>query len=344
MFHTLRFETIPNEPRLTHVTMEAIAQAQPNIALVKYWGKREVDRNIPAVPSLSITLDSLWTRTKVAFDPKLRADDVSVNGRRDASQSSRVTALLDTCRRRAGVGLHAHVDSKTNFPIGAGLASSASGFAALAAATVGALAIEIDAVELSALARRASGSAARSVFGGFVEMPDALNGNVTAQPLLSATDWPLRVIIALTSEQPKPTGSSDGMRHSAETSDYYAAWVDSAGRDFMTARDAIMERNFATLAEVSEHSCLKMHAVMMSSNPPLVYWNGATIDCIHTIRRLRNDGIPAFFTVDAGPQVKAVCLPECADMVHAALQKVNGVRQLYTSNLGPGVRIMESMQ
>ena len=324
--------------------MEAIAQAQPNIALVKYWGKREADRNIPAVPSLSITLDSLWTRTQVAFDPKLGADDVSINGRRDASQSARVSTLLDTCRKWAGVALHAHVDSKTNFPIGAGLASSASGFAALAAATVHALEIEIDAVELSALARRASGSAARSIFGGFVEMPDTVRGAVTAQPLLPASDWPLQVIIALTSGQPKPTGSSDGMRHSAETSDYYDAWVKSAGRDFTTARDAVIKRDFTTLAEVSEHSCMKMHAVMMSSNPPLVYWNGATIDCIHTIRRLRDDGIPTFFTVDAGPQVKAVCLPECADVVRAALRKISGVTQLYTSNLGPGVRIMESMQ
>jgi diphosphomevalonate decarboxylase len=324
--------------------MEAIAQAQPNIALVKYWGKREVDRNVPAVPSLSITLDSLWTRTQVAFDPKLGADDVSINGRRDASQSARVSALLDTCRKWAGVALHAHVDSKTNFPIGAGLASSASGFAALAAAAVSALEIEIDANELSALARRASGSAARSIFGGFVEMPDTVSGAVTAQPLLAASDWPLQVIIALTSEQPKPTGSSDGMRHSAETSDYYDAWVDSAGRDFTTARDAVIKRDFATLAEVSEHSCMKMHAVMMSSNPPLIYWNGATVDCIHTIRRLRDDGIPTFFTVDAGPQVKAVCLPEYADVVRAALRKVSGVTRLYTSNLGPGVRIMESMQ
>ena len=149
---------------------QATAQAQPNIALVKYWGKRHVERNLPAVPSLSVTLDALWTHTRVVFDPALTEDQFTLNETSRPDQLARVSSCLDLLRQRAAVQWHARVESYSNFPVGAGLASSASGFAALVRAADGALGLDLPAAELSALARRGSGSAARSIFGGFVQM------------------------------------------------------------------------------------------------------------------------------------------------------------------------------
>ncbi len=258
--------------------MEATAQAQPNIALVKYWGKREPVSNLPAVGSLSITLDELWTRTRVRFDETIAADRFELNGRRDSRETSRVSACLDRLRRLAGTQRRALVSSHNNFPTGAGLASSASGFAALVAAAAQALGLELSGEEISRLARRSSGSAARSVFGGFVELPaaDSSTADVAAAPLLAESAWPLGVTIAITSTEAKAVGSGEGMQHTAETSAYYDAWVQTAAADLVEARRAVLARDFETLATVSERSCLKMHAAMMAAQPGLVYWNGAT--------------------------------------------------------------------
>lgn len=186
---------VPSGPRV------AVAQAQPNIALVKYWGKRDVALNLPVVGSLSITLDQLWTRTQVRFDPALAADRMTLNGREDAKQLKRSSACLDLLRARAGVNWRAEVVSTNNFPTGAGLASSASGFAALVLAGDAALGLGLSRAELSVLARRCSGSAARSIFGGYVEWAHGTRADgedSVARPILDAAAWPLAVAVAIT--------------------------------------------------------------------------------------------------------------------------------------------------
>ena len=204
------------------------------------------------------------------------------------------------------------VTSRNNFPTGAGLASSASGFAALVRAAEAALDLDLSPRERSVVARIGSGSAARSVFGGFVEMHagTAPDGNDSfAEPLLDAREWPLEVVIAVTAKGEKEIGSRTGMTRSAESSPYYSAWVAGQPPDLAAARAAIRARDFTALADVAEHNCLKMHAAALAARPPLVYWNGATVECLHTVRQLRAAGVPAFFTIDAGPQLKAVCQP-----------------------------------
>lgn len=320
--------------------MQAAARARSNIALVKYWGKKDPALNTPAVGSISITLDALWTDTSVEFSPVLGADRLTLSGRERADQLARVSACLDVVRARAGTDLRADVVTKNNFPTSAGLASSASGFAALVSAAARALELEIDARELSILARRGSGSAARSIHGGWVEMhagtrPDGEDS--FAEPLLGKDDWPLRVVIAVTASSEKPVSSGSGMNRSARSSPYYEAWVESHPADLATARRAVVERDFAALAEVSEHSCLKMHAAAMSAVPPLIYWNGATLQCLHRIRELRSDGLAVFFTIDAGPQVKAVCTADAESRVEAALRELPGVADILVTELGPGV-------
>ena len=320
---------------------QAAAQAQPNIALVKYWGKRDAVLNLPVVGSISITLDSLWTRTEVRFAPGSTRDQVSLNGRSDDGEMKRVVACLDLLRQRAGVDWGAVVDSRNNFPTAAGLASSASGFAALVCAGAQALGLDLNETELSLLARRCSGSAARSVFGGYVEWARGERTDGTdsvARPLLPAADWPLRVAVAITSTVAKETGSSEGMRRTAQSSPFQDAWIATQEADLTMARNAVLARDFDALALVSEHSCLKMHALALAAKPGLLYWNGATVECMHRVRALRREGVPVFFTVDAGPQLKAVCAAQEIEQVKAALKGVPGVLDVLDSGLGAGVR------
>ncbi|HVU81980.1 MAG TPA: diphosphomevalonate decarboxylase [Rhodanobacteraceae bacterium] len=329
---------------MTSRPLQATAQAQPNIALVKYWGKRDAALNLPAAGSLSITLDALHTRTRVRFDDALDADDITLNGERDAAQSRKVGAFLNLFRARAGITTRAQVESSNDFPTGAGLASSASGFAALAVATDRALGLHLDARELSILARRGSGSAARSIFGGFVEMAAGMRDDgqdAFAAPLLDASAWPLKVVVAITSRTKKAVDSRAGMETSQRTSPYYRDWVATVPRDLAAARDAVQARDFEKLAEISEASCLAMHAVMLATRPALIYWNGATLDCIQCVRALRLRGTGVFYTVDAGPQVKAVCSPDDATRVADALRDVAGVEDVLVSGLGEGARAVE---
>lgn len=328
---------------MTPPSMHATALAHPNIALVKYWGKRDDALNLPAAGSLSITLDALHTRTTVRFDAALEADDVVLNDQRDAAQTRKLGAFIDLFRARAGIATRVRIDSTNDFPTGAGLASSASGFAALALAADHALALGLPARELSRLARRGSGSAARSIFGGFVEMAAGSGDDgedAYASPLLDAGAWPLKVVVAITSHATKDTSSRVGMDASRSTSPFYQAWIATANADLDDARNAVHARDFARLAEVSEASCLAMHAVMLATRPGLVYWNAATMECIHAIRGLRQQGVAVFFTIDAGPQVKAICLPEHSARAAEILRDVRGVHEVLVSGLGEGARIV----
>lgn len=329
-------------------SLQAESTARANIALIKYWGKRDraadggAALNLPAVGSLSITLDALATRTRVRFDTTCERDMLRLNGREDAAGSARLAGYLAVFRRRAGRGEFAMVESENNFPTGAGLASSASGFAALAAAAAAALRLELSATELSALARQGSGSAARSVFGGFVEWHrgvEADGSDSFAEPLAPAGHWPLRVVIAVTDEGAKAVGSTDGMTRTEFTSPYFDAWVDGQENDLADARAAVLAKDFEKLADVSEFSCLKMHASALAARPGVIYWNGATIEALNAVRSLRAKGTPAFFTIDAGPQVKAVCLAESEAAVRETLLAVPGVKRVITSGLGAGVEV-----
>ncbi|GAC1628715.1 MAG: diphosphomevalonate decarboxylase [Nevskia sp.] len=325
-------------------TRIAAAQAQPNIALVKYWGKRDLALNLPVVGSLSITLDTLWTRTEVCFDAALEADRITLNGREDARQLRRASAGLDLLRARAGVTLRARIVSTNNFPTGAGLASSASGFAALMLAGDAALGLGLSRAELSVLARRCSGSAARSIFGGYVEWAHgerADGEDSVARPILEASAWPLSVAVAITSTAEKAIGSTEGMNRTADTSPYQQAWIATQDADLAEARAAIIARDFERLADISEHSCLKMHALALAAKPGLLYWNAATMAAMHRVRELRAQGLPVFFTIDAGPQLKAVCLPSASAAVAAALREVPGVLNVVETGLGGDARLID---
>lgn len=317
----------------------ALAQAQPNIALVKYWGKRDIRRNLPETGSLSVTLEALWTRMEVELDPSLEADSLSVDGRDVPELLPRVSRCLDQV---AGPDRpRARVASETNFPVGAGLASSAAAFAALVVAASRAAGKAHDALTLARLAGAQSGSAARSLFGGIVAL-DAGQDEIAVESLCAARDWALEVLVAITDRHAKPVGSSEAMRRCAETSPFYRYWVDRQSADLGAARRAVTLRDFASLAATAEHNCLKMHSLMWTSRPPIVYWNDATIGCMQAVRELAAGGCPVFFTIDAGPQVKAVTLPDETARVREALAAVPGVLEVLHSTLGGGARLLET--
>jgi len=321
--------------------MKATALAHPNIALVKYWGKRELDRNLPAAGSVSMTLAGLETETTVEFVEGLESDSLQLDGEPISSgeELDRVENFLDLVRERADIGVYARVESRNSFPTAAGLASSASGFAALAKAGTAAAGLELTDPELSALARRGSGSAARSIFGGFVEMKTGGDREARARQLADESHWDLRCVVAETAGE-KSVGSTEGMLHTERTSPYYDAWLEVANRDVARVRTAIEEHDFDELAEIAETSCMRMHASALAADPPLIYWSGATLEVIERIRSARRDGLDVFFTVDAGPHVKAFCSPETEAEVVRTLREFEAVREVHRARPGPGARLV----
>lgn len=324
---------------------EAVARANSNVALVKYWGKRNEALNLPYTGSISITLGGLTTTVRATTRDDLGGDQVILNGRPGIPPATaRITAYLDLLRRVAARPTRLTVELESNFPVAAGLASSASTFAALAAAGSAALGIELTPAQLSILARRGSGSAARSIFGGFVEWLGGELGDGSdsyAIPIAAADHWDVGFAIAVTAEEPKPVGSGAGMAHSVKQSPFFPAWLEGQEQDLDAVRRGILARDLTVVGEAMEHNCLKMHAVALAARPSLLYWKPATLAVIARVQELRNECIEAYFTIDAGPQVKVLCPLAERDAVADALRRVPGVQRVLLSQPGGGVELVE---
>ena len=312
----------------------ATAVAHPNIALVKYWGKRDKALNLPAVPSLSLTLDGYRTRTEVTWG--VDRDEVIFGG--EAVRDDKIGRLLDLIDpARPGV----RVVTDNDFPTGAGLASSASGFAALVVAAAAAAGRDLPPEELSVQARRGSGSACRSIFGGFVawrmgERPDGADSH--GVPVAPEDHWDVVLVVALASEARKAVGSTEGMARSRDTSPLWPSWLAGGERDVAEAEAAVAARDLPRLGAVMERSTFAMHGTMTSATPPLLYWQPATVALLHEVFALRARGVGAWATMDAGPQVKVLCARADAEAVAEALRP-HAVRVVVHAP-GPGARIV----
>ena len=306
------------------------AIAHPNIALVKYWGKQNKILNHPASPSLSITLDSLITKTKVSASTETR---LLLNGKRN--EDLKVAKFLDLFREKFELP-PVSVETDNNFPTGAGLASSASGFAALVTALNENFQLGLSLSTLSEWARRGSASAARSIFGGFVTLQGP---NWKADQLAKELHWDLEICIVVINEGPKKISSTTGMKTSEATSPFYLEWIKSADSDFEIAKKAIIERDFVKLSEVSEQNCLKMHSVMHTSQPAISYWAPGTVLAMELVREIRSTGTPAFFTMDAGPQVKVIYPKQYRTIIQKGLKELKNVRLIWAS-IGPGAHLI----
>jgi diphosphomevalonate decarboxylase len=317
------------------------ARAHPNIALIKYWGNANHALRIPSNGSISMNLAGLETRTTVRFNPQISGDHLTLNGQpAPEAAHQRVSAMLERVRQLSGLTSPAEVESANNFPMGTGIASSASSMAALALAASAAAGLELSERELSILARTGSGSAARSVPGGFVEwQAGSSHADSFAFSLAPAEHWALADCIAVISAAHKATGSSEG-HPLADTSPLQPARVADTPRRLDLCRRALLTRDFAALAEVVEHDNLLMHAVMMTSRPPLLYWQPATLAVLHAVAGWRAAGIAACATIDAGPNVHVLCTAENAAQVARRLAEIPGVAQVLQAVPGGPARLV----
>lgn len=317
------------------------AQAHPNIAFIKYWGNRDDALRLPANASLSMNLSGLSTRTTVTPDDTLSADELILNGEIATGKSlERVVNHLNLLRQRCHATLFVRVESANNFPTGTGIASSAAAFAALTVAAAAAFDASLTEKELTTLARRGSGSASRSVPAGFVEWHAAdTHEDSFAESIARPDYWQLVDVIAIVSDAHKATGSQEG-HTTAATSDLQNARVAGAAERLARCKQALLARDFAAFAEVVELDSNLMHAVMMTSRPPLFYWSPATLTVMQSVRSWREEGLDVCYTLDAGPNVHCICLRNSADVVSQRLQMLSGVREIRQAAAGFGATIM----
>lgn len=324
------------------MSLKATAIARANIALAKYWGKSDVALNLPAVSSISLTLEPMRTETTVTFDPALSDDEVLLNGKpAEGKARTRALKVVDQVRSIAKLSHRVRVESANNFPTASGLASSASGFAALVGAAWSAADLPREDVRWSAMARQASASAARSIYGGFVELPKGVPGYgaLAAHQVAPESHWDVRIVVAVANEGPKDVGSTEGMTLSERTSPYYRAWVDCSDALVEEVRAGILARDLTQVGEAMEQSTLAMHACMMASRPGLIYFQPATLAALATVKRLRAEGVEVYATMDAGPHVKALCHARDAERVAAALGDTPMVLRTLVAHPGAGMEI-----
>lgn len=319
----------------------ATAKAHTNIALVKYWGKKDRQLILPQTDSLSLTLDEFYTTTTVNFLPELRADQVTLNGQQlSTTASQKVCRFLDLVRQQSGLNQFAKVNSINHVPTEAGLASSASAFAALAGAASTAAGMKLSRRDLSRLARRGSGSATRSIYGGLVEWHRGSDDQTSfAEPVVEQVDFGLEMLAIMINTGKKKITSRSGMQSSVETSPYYPAWKEVVAHDMVAIKDAIHRQDIRAIGKIAEENSLRMHALTLSADPGFTYFNAETLHAMRVVRDLRKQGLCCYYTMDAGPNVKVIYDRADRQKVLQGLSKDFNRNQLVVSQPGPGIQI-----
>lgn len=327
------------------------ARAPANIAFIKYWGAHDLERGVPLNDSISMTLSrcvSTCTVEVLERDGSGEADEIFLAGAQGLQPApepfaARILAHLHRLRDLSDDEVRFRVATRNSFPAGAGLASSASGFAALTLATTRALGLERSEAELSVLARRSgSGSAARSVMGGYVELPGGPpEDDVFARPLACATDWDLRDVIAVVATEPKAVSSLDGHRR-VRSSPYFRERLALLPGRLAAVRDAIAQRDFSLLGPAVEEEGIDLHLIAMSAIPPIFYWAPGTVEVLERVRHLRLNGLEAYSTMDAGPNVHVICRPADEAAVAEELRALDSVQEIILDGVGSGPELSEA--
>ncbi len=322
---------------------QATALANPNIALVKYWGKRDEALILPWTGSLSLTLDAAPTTTTVRLSDG-PDDVVSLGGQPlDGTARARVTRFIDLVRTIAGRDDRVVVDSHNEIPTGAGLASSASGFAALALAASAAFGLELDRRSLSRLARRGSGSASRSIFDGLAVWHaghDDESSFAEAVPAPPGLD--LGMVLTVLDARAKSVSSRDGMRRTVDTSPYYPAWVERTPIELEEMLAAIARADFTAVGTIAERNAMRMHATMLGAEPPVRYWGPASVELLDLVANLRGDGLECYATMDAGPNVKILCRADTVDELASRILEAQPDIGVIPARAGRGARLITS--
>ena len=309
--------------------MKATAIANSNIALSKYWGKRNSQLILPYNGSISMTCDGMHTKTTVEFSEKYSSNTIIINDEELKKDEKDILGHVEMIRRMAGIKEHARIVSESNFPVAAGLASSASGFAALTLAATGAAGLSLSEKELTILSRQGSGSASRSVCEGFVEWHKGQKEDGTdsyAESIAGKAHWPeFRMLPTIVQESKKKVSSRAGMKQTVDTSPLYKGWLDSVDADLQAIREGILKKDFTKVGSTAEHNALKMHATMMTTKPSIIYWIPATLEIMQSVMVWREDGLESYFTMDAGPNVKVMCLEKDEKELTKRLLGLEGV-------------------
>lgn len=324
----------------------AIARAHTNIALVKYWGKKNQQLIIPFNSSISLTLDAFYTDTRVTFDKTLTHDQLTINHvLQTPADTQRVHQFLDIVRHQAHFQTFAKVDTINHVATAAGLASSASGFAALALAASQAADLHLSRRDLSRLARRGSGSACRSIYGGLVEWQHGKDDLTSfAIPIEENINWGLQMIAIIINNKSKLISSRNGMARTVATSAYYDAWVKAANEDIIAMKNAIAEHDIDKIGIIAQNNALKMHATTMAANPGFTYLQPQTLQAMAIIDKLHQQGLSCFYTMDAGPNVKVICKQSQTTILLKELHKYFNDQQLLVAKAGPGAHLINTLQ
>ncbi len=311
--------------------MKATAIAPSNIAFIKYWGKKDEKLRLPANTSISMNLSNLQTTTTVEFSKDLENDCVEID--KSGSDAPRVIDFIDMIRRRAKVSDKVKVISKNNFPTAGGLASSASGFAALTLAATAAVGLRLSEKELSMLARMGSGSACRSIPNGFVEWETSY-----AVSLYPPEYWDIIDVVAVVDEGKKDVSTTAGHR-SAQSSLFFSPRMAHINDKINQLKKAMRDKNFNQFGEIVEAEALEMHAVMLTSVPPLIYWRPTTIRLMREVINWRREGLPVYFTIDAGPHLHLICQKKDESSIVKRLKAIKEIKKIIVNFPSAGARI-----
>ncbi|ANZ58196.1 diphosphomevalonate decarboxylase [Fructilactobacillus lindneri] len=318
-------------------------RAHTNIALVKYWGKENEALKIPTTSSLSLTLDKFYTDTEVTFKNELAADQIIFNGEAvKGNKAKRITNFLNIVREMAGKNIFAEVKTSNNVPTAAGLASSASGFAALAGAASKAIGLKLNKKELSRLARRGSGSATRSIYGGFVEWQKGFGDQTSiGVPFIEKVDWNIHIVAILVNKSEKEMTSTQGMKISKDTSPYYVEWKKLCKRDLKNIKIAIKAHDFSRMGKIAEENAMRMHALTLSADPDFTYFDADSLKVMKLVHNLRQRGIECYFTMDAGPNVKILVEDHNLVSLKQELKKDFDEDKIIVASPGPGIKYLK---
>lgn len=321
---------------------KATAKAPTNIAFIKYWGRKDEVLRLPENGSISLCISELTTTTTVEFQEKLRQDEVMINGEDKAAEVRRVSRHLDLIRHQAGIATFAKVVSTNSFPTATGLSSSASGFAALTVAAANAAELQLSEKELSILARQGSGSACRSIPGGWVEWIDAdTSDDSYAVSLFPADHWDIVDVVAVVSEGPKEVATSDGQKL-IDTSPFFEVRKAGMKQKIADIKRAIAKRDFTTFGEITEREALNMHAVMLTSNPALIYWTSGTLEIMKLCSAWRASGLEVYFTINTGQDIHLLVQKKDQDALLLRLRELESVRDVLVNVAAAGTHLLDS--
>lgn len=316
--------------------MKKTARAHSNIAFIKYWGKKDEGLRLPSNGSISMNLSNLYTTTTVEFNKDLQTDDITINNEKDVKKTAKVIAHLDRIRELAQTQMRAKVVSVNNFPTGVGLSSSATGFAALTVAASLALELNLTEKQMTILARLGSGSACRSIPTGYVEWKAGETTDESyAVSLYPPNHWDLVDLVALTSTREKYVATTEGQK-SAQSSPFFAERIARMNMKIEDCKRHIQEKDFPAFGKLLEEDALEMHAIMMTSAPPLLYWLPETVLIMQKVLEWRRGGIDVFFTINTGQNVHVICRKDDALEIEKRLRKIPAVIDVIPNSCSEG--------